>query len=373
VRDARWRTAALHRQQVEDGRVSYLLGELVGAPERAARIALDSPQSVEMRPSGCARYRGRCEVRSPRCGRIGLRDQQRLVVIDRKPRLPLCVGDVLAPFQRLAQRWKPFSEVRIFGEDSLCRSGLRRRTGHVADKMRGLPPGDIGTRLRSEGLTWDPFRSAGPVWDPPRPEGLDMGPIPLGNAGMGPAPLGREVVHGDPILRHKLPLATLAGARSLGEPLKPSSQEILECHGRHEAQSPSVRRSGLREDDNRAPVAGERDAMRAPLAGNLSDAHRFLSQHVAHLVELIAGVARLAANVGAVATLLGMLDTGPLCPWWPHPSESLVRPTYARLSLSRHCNWGHHGFLEQLVRRRRHRELAEPYQRHEDARIRHRG
>jgi hypothetical protein len=50
----------------------------------------------------------------------------------------------------------------------------------------------------------------------------------------------------------------------------------------------------------------------AGLFRDLSDAHGFLSQHVAHLVELLARVARLAAVVSAVATPLRMLDAGPL-------------------------------------------------------------
>jgi hypothetical protein len=49
----------------------------------------------------------------------------------------------------------------------------------------------------------------------------------------------------------------------------------------------------------------------ASFFGNLSDAHGLLPQHGAHLVELIAHVARLAADVGAVATLLGMLRARP--------------------------------------------------------------
>jgi hypothetical protein len=51
-------------------------------------------------------------------------------------------------------------------------------------------------------------------------------------------------------------------------------------------------------------------AGQAGLLRNLSDPHRLLPQHGAHLVELIARVARLAANVGAVAMLLGILNTG---------------------------------------------------------------
>jgi superoxide dismutase len=35
---------------------------------------------------------------------------------------------------------------------------------------------------------------------------------------------------------------------------KPAQPEALECHGRQEAHPPSVRRNGLQEDDNRAPV-----------------------------------------------------------------------------------------------------------------------
>jgi len=50
----------------------------------------------------------------------------------------------------------------------------------------------------------------------------------------------------------------------------------------------------------------------ASLSRNLSDAHRFLSQHGAHLDELFAREAWLPTEVGAVAALLGMLDTGPL-------------------------------------------------------------
>src|SRR5258707_2850030 len=59
------------------------------------------------------------------------------------------------------------------------------------------------------------------------------------------------------------------------------------------------------------PIDGLSGQARFP--SNLSDAHRFLPQHGAHLDELVARGARLAADVGAVATLLGVLDTGPLC------------------------------------------------------------
>ncbi len=47
----------------------------------------------------------------------------------------------------------------------------------------------------------------------------------------------------------------------------------------------------------------------ASLSRNLSDAHGLLSQHRADLVELLAREAWLAADVGAVATLLGVLDS----------------------------------------------------------------
>ena len=53
--------------------------------------------------------------------------------------------------------------------------------------------------------------------------------------------------------------------------------------------------------------------LRASLSRNLSDVHRFVPEHTAHLVELIARVARLTADVGSVAMLLGVLDAGPLC------------------------------------------------------------
>jgi len=50
----------------------------------------------------------------------------------------------------------------------------------------------------------------------------------------------------------------------------------------------------------------------AGLFGDLSDAHGLLAEHGAHLDELLASEARLTATVGAVAALLGVLDTGPL-------------------------------------------------------------
>ena len=46
---------------------------------------------------------------------------------------------------------------------------------------------------------------------------------------------------------------------------------------------------------------------------NVCDADRFLPQHGAHLVKLFAREARLSATVGALITLLGVLDTCPLC------------------------------------------------------------
>jgi hypothetical protein len=51
---------------------------------------------------------------------------------------------------------------------------------------------------------------------------------------------------------------------------------------------------------------------------NLNDAHRFLPQHVAHLIELIAGIARHAADVRAVGTKQGAgapPSPLPLLPW----------------------------------------------------------
>jgi len=50
----------------------------------------------------------------------------------------------------------------------------------------------------------------------------------------------------------------------------------------------------------------------AGLFGDLSHAHGLLSQHGAHLGKLFRCEARLAAKVRALATLLGVLDTGPL-------------------------------------------------------------
>ncbi len=49
------------------------------------------------------------------------------------------------------------------------------------------------------------------------------------------------------------------------------------------------------------------------LFGDLSDAHGLLPQHGAHLVELIARVAPLTAEVSPVVILLRMLDAGSLC------------------------------------------------------------
>ena len=51
----------------------------------------------------------------------------------------------------------------------------------------------------------------------------------------------------------------------------------------------------------------------AGLSRNLSDAHGRLPQLGAHLVELLAREAWLTTEVGAVATLLGVLNTSPLC------------------------------------------------------------
>ncbi len=48
------------------------------------------------------------------------------------------------------------------------------------------------------------------------------------------------------------------------------------------------------------------------LLRNVSDAQRLLSQHGAHLHELLAREARLPVKVGAFSTLLGVLDTGTL-------------------------------------------------------------
>src|SRR5258708_788584 len=54
-------------------------------------------------------------------------------------------------------------------------------------------------------------------------------------------------------------------------------------------------------------------AGQASLPRNLSDAHGLLPQHRAHLVKLIARVARLTAEVSAFSAMLCVLDTGPLC------------------------------------------------------------
>src|SRR5260370_1180455 len=51
----------------------------------------------------------------------------------------------------------------------------------------------------------------------------------------------------------------------------------------------------------------------AGLSRNLSDTHRLVPQHGAHLDELLACEARLPTEVGALSTLLGVLDAGPLC------------------------------------------------------------
>jgi hypothetical protein len=51
----------------------------------------------------------------------------------------------------------------------------------------------------------------------------------------------------------------------------------------------------------------------ASLSRNLSDAHGVLSQHLAHLVELLARETWLPAKIGSFVILFRMLDTGPLC------------------------------------------------------------
>jgi hypothetical protein len=52
------------------------------------------------------------------------------------------------------------------------------------------------------------------------------------------------------------------------------------------------------------------------VSGNLCDAHGLSPQHFAHPLELLAGLARLAAKTGAAIVGLGMLDSSPLGgPW----------------------------------------------------------
>jgi hypothetical protein len=97
VRDVRWKlmqwggaTSLAFCQQVEDGRVGDLLGNLIDAAEPVflSRKALYGAQSVEMRPLRRARLRRPCEVRSaPFRAVSSLSDQQWLAVIERKPRL----------------------------------------------------------------------------------------------------------------------------------------------------------------------------------------------------------------------------------------------------------------------------------------------
>jgi hypothetical protein len=76
-------------------------------------------------------------------------------------------------------------------------------------------------------------------------------------------------------------------------------------------QSPSNQRTLSTRRITLDPVDGL--SGQASFLRNLRDVHHFLPQHGAHLVELLARVARLTANVGAVATLLGVLNTGSLC------------------------------------------------------------
>jgi hypothetical protein len=55
--------------------------------------------------------------------------------MERKPRLPLGVGDGLAALQRLAQRRESRREAGVAIQHRVDRGRLRRRAGHVADEM----------------------------------------------------------------------------------------------------------------------------------------------------------------------------------------------------------------------------------------------
>jgi hypothetical protein len=83
-----------------------------------------------------ARLRRGLEGRSAQFSAVrGLRNQQPLAVIKRKPRLPLGVGDRFAALQQLAQRRELFGDVRVHSEDRLCRGPRRHPAGHVPGEM----------------------------------------------------------------------------------------------------------------------------------------------------------------------------------------------------------------------------------------------
>src|SRR5215471_8025846 len=91
-----------------------------------------------------------------------------------------------------------------------------------------------------------------------------LGPAALGRADMGPIPLGKAG-HGDPrrsggVYRdpHSSAQTSARYARwreGFTDTLKTAQPEFIECHGRHEAHPPSVRRGGLTTAERRSPSA----------------------------------------------------------------------------------------------------------------------
>ncbi|MGA2493178.1 MAG: hypothetical protein ABSF67_09535 [Roseiarcus sp.] len=126
---------ACFRQEIKNDAVGDLIGEIVWAGEGAAGIALERLQPRQMLGLRGARSVRRRIGWSPH-GRVGgLGDQQRFAMIEREPRLPLCVGDVDAVAQRLAERRQVNDEIGTFRQQRLDVALERRRAGHVADEM----------------------------------------------------------------------------------------------------------------------------------------------------------------------------------------------------------------------------------------------
>ena len=81
-------------QQVEDGRVGDMLGEVGGAGETAARVAARGAQPAEMAGLGAATVVGRDIIGTARRCVLGFGGQQQFAVIQRQPCLPLRVGNI---------------------------------------------------------------------------------------------------------------------------------------------------------------------------------------------------------------------------------------------------------------------------------------
>ena len=134
-RAAGWLRQARFHQQVENRRREDVLGEIVRADELAAGIALERLQPRQMRRLRRARGVRRHMARSTHGFVGGLGDDQQLAMIEREPRLPLCVGDFDAVAQRLAERRQIGDEIGIFRQQRVDVALERRRAGHVADEM----------------------------------------------------------------------------------------------------------------------------------------------------------------------------------------------------------------------------------------------